>query len=288
LIQLLHARFHFLALDEIRFPRAQAGNTIRGMLGDLLRALPCVEDCASDHPPGVHNCAYARIFKPLRSAALPPGYGDPPRPFAIRTAHLDGLRVARAGTFFFDIHLFAPQEIDSITSALRGFNVRGARAEMVKVETKHIPLSLDRDEIPVAHCAVHFETPTELKHPGPPEFHVLFKRVRDRVSALNTLYGREPLDVDFQQLGQLAESVKLVTAQLQHHSRERTSSRTGQTHPIGGFTGIVEYAGELAPFIPWLRVAEWTGVGRQTTWGKGCIRLSLVGLHDSDIAEIPV
>jgi len=54
----------------------------------------------------------------------------------------------------------------------------------------------------------------------------------------------------------------------------RRSSRTGQRHPIGGFVGSASYSGPLAEFVPWLHAAVFTGVGRQTTWGKGEIRVS--------------
>ena len=53
----------------------------------------------------------------------------------------------------------------------------------------------------------------------------------------------------------------------------RKSGRTGQVHPLGGFTGEAEYEGELAEFLPWLRAARWVGVGRQTVWGKGDVRV---------------
>jgi CRISPR/Cas system endoribonuclease Cas6 (RAMP superfamily) len=33
------------------------------------------------------------------------------------------------------------------------------------------------------------------------------------------------------------------------------------------------YAGELTEFLPWLRAGEYSGVGRQTSWGKGEIRV---------------
>ena len=47
------------------------------------------------------------------------------------------------------------------------------------------------------------------------------------------------------------------------------SRATGQRHALGGFTGFAEYAGELAEFVPYLEIGRWTGVGRQTVWGKG-------------------
>jgi CRISPR/Cas system endoribonuclease Cas6 (RAMP superfamily) len=53
----------------------------------------------------------------------------------------------------------------------------------------------------------------------------------------------------------------------------RRSSRTGQIHPIGGFIGEAEYEGDLTEFVPYLRAAQWTGVGRQTVWGKGQVRV---------------
>lgn len=55
---------------------------------------------------------------------------------------------------------------------------------------------------------------------------------------------------------------------------ERRSTRTGQTHSIGGFIGEAEYEGDLREFLPFLKAAQWTGVGRQTVWGKGQIAIS--------------
>ncbi len=56
---------------------------------------------------------------------------------------------------------------------------------------------------------------------------------------------------------------------------QRRSSRTGQTHSIGGFIGEAEYEGDLREFVPFLRAAKWTGVGRQTVWGKGEIEVKV-------------
>jgi CRISPR/Cas system endoribonuclease Cas6 (RAMP superfamily) len=61
----------------------------------------------------------------------------------------------------------------------------------------------------------------------------------------------------------------MTCCDLRAEHRVRRSSRTGQVHPWGGFTGAAEYQGDLAEFMPYLRAARWTGVGRQTVWGKG-------------------
>ena len=38
---------------------------------------------------------------------------------------------------------------------------------------------------------------------------------------------------------------------------------------IGGFIGTAEYEGPVAEFLPILRAARWTGVGRHCVWGNG-------------------
>lgn len=84
-------------------------------------------------------------------------------------------------------------------------------------------------------------------------------------------FQREPSSVAHPDVGQVgqAEQVQMVASNLQTVDVERRSTRTGQRHPLGGFAGEVEYRGELSQLIPFIRAGEWTGVGRQTVWGKG-------------------
>ena len=118
---------------------------------------------------------------------------------------------------------------------------------------------------------------TELKSQNmlaaQPEFAVLFARIRDRISALRAFYGPGPLDIDFRAMGQRASCIRMTRCDLRDEHAERRSSRTGQVHALGGFTGEVEYQGDLAEFLPYLGAARWTGVGRQTVWGKGELHL---------------
>jgi hypothetical protein len=66
----------------------------------------------------------------------------------------------------------------------------------------------------------------------------------------------------------------MTRCDIRHTDVERRSSRTGQVHPIGGFIGEAEYEGNLTEFVSYLRAARWTGVGRQTVWGKGEIAVT--------------
>ena len=235
------------------------------------------------------------LFAPA-SATGPSGFRNRPRPYAVRASHLNGAAFAPGDTFHFDLHWFAPPVLDVIVRALTqaadaGLGPSRGRAKLLDVVTfdaEHHPapsgqpirLDLSPEARPVDTVTITFVTPTELKAGSEivaePEFPVLFARVRDRISALSSFYGPGPLAADFASLASLASDVRLTRCDLQHAAVERRSSRTGQTHSLGGFTGVAVYQGDLAPFLPWLRCAEWTGVGRHSAFGNGEIRLDKI------------
>lgn len=262
--ELERLRLHFEAVEDIHFPPYMSGNVLRGAFGVLLR--------------DVTSSGYARIFRPA-SEGGPSGMRDAPRPFVFRAAHLDGRTVKVGEPFHFDVHLFNVSARENFIAAFARF----ARARLEGCESQQVSLDLHTPE-PASSMRVEFLTPTELKSEGEVkdrlEFGVLFARVRDRVATLRALYGSGPLDLDFRALGERAAAIALVDQRTERIDVERRSSRTGQCHSIGGFIGAAEYRGDLAEFIPYLRAGEWTGVGRQTVWGKGAIRIIM-----NDVSE---
>jgi hypothetical protein len=260
---LIRVRFEFTALDAIRFPPGKAANILRGAFGLALEGE-----------------SYARVFAPVKSGPGPSGLADPPRPFVFRARHLDGVTIPCGETFHFDFHLFtADPAVEAairqafVEAAREGIGPGRGRAEMRSAEGE--PVSIDLAPLPAAppRVRVEFLSPTELKYEGEivrrPRFEILFGRVRDRVSTLRELYGPGPLEIDFAAMGKRAAAVEMTGCELRHVDIERRSSRTGQAHPIGGFTGWADYEGPLAEFLPFLEAARWTGVGRQAVWGKG-------------------
>jgi hypothetical protein len=259
---LLPLRLDFTAHDTLHFPPGKAANLLRGAFGMAL-------DPA--------------LFSP-KLAEGPSGLADPPRPFVFRCRHLDGVTVRAGADFHFHLNLFAMDDRDLVARAFaeaarQGFGPGRGRAEMRECSGEPISIPLLAPSAAVKRVRVDFLTPTEVKHDGRlldvPEFAVLFARIRDRVSALRGLYGPGPLEIDFAALGERAHAVELAGSKLRWVSVERRSSRTGQTHPIGGFQGTVEYTGPLGEFLPYLEAARWTGVGRQAVWGKGEIAVSI-------------
>jgi hypothetical protein len=211
--------------------------------------------------------------------------GDWPRPFVFRAAHLDGTTIAPEKEFWFDVNFFDTRAVPVQHFVLAfqqlahaGLGPRRGRSELVSAEhLASVSILLDNTPADVRRLRVEFKTPTELKGGDRPEFGVLFARSRDRISTLRALYGPGPLDIDFRAMGERASVVQMARCELLHVDAERRSSKTGQVHSIGGFVGIAEYEGELGEFVPYLEAARWTGIGRQCVWGKGELRVEVMG-----------
>jgi hypothetical protein len=209
--------------------------------------------------------AYARRFTP-GFAGGPSGLRDAPRAFVFRAWHLDGVTIAAGEPFDFGINLFETKDgaVDLFAGA---FSVPfGTPLKIEGAELLRLPLegTAQADRV-----RVQFVTPTELKGSDRPEFGTLFARIRDRVSTLRALYGDGPLEIDFKAVGERAGQVQMTRCEIENIEIERTSRATGQRHSLGGFTGGAEYSGGLSEFLPYLEIARFTGVGRQTVWGKG-------------------
>jgi len=253
-------RLTFLAREAFSFPPGTASNRLRGAFGAIL-----------------HKLGHAPIFEPSTESG-PSGLMDLPRPFVFRARHLDGLMIAPGETFHFDFHWFDLHR-PSLDIAIRAFRELAREAELVDVRGADAPLQLclNPSGNPVNRIVVRFETPTELKAGGQaierPEFGVLLARIRDRISTLRALYDDGPLTIDFRGFGERAEHIRMTRCNIHNVEASRRSSRTGQTHSLGGFTGEAEYQGDLTEFVPYLHAARWTGVGRQTAWGKGELTL---------------
>ncbi len=300
-------RFRFRALEPVFFPAGKSGNIVRGALGTIFRRLACKPECtdARDCPQRA-VCPYARLFEPTALDAGPSGFADLPRPFVFRAAHLDGRTVTPGSVFHFDVYVFYRDEfalvylaacfgrlaeeglgpgrgkvrltgVDQLTPDGRAVTVHNGDAFLAGRAPEPMFFSLDASPERITRASVRFLTPTELKQGGEvaarPDFSILFARVRDRVGNLSALYGDGPLAIDHRAMGDRARAVRLVRSQLEHVAVERHSSKTGQQHPLGGFIGMADYEGELTEFFPYLKLAEWTGVGRQTVWGKGVIEV---------------
>lgn len=300
-------RFSFSARDSLYFPPGKSSNILRGAFGATFRRIACLPQCQDARACEWREaCPYVRLFEPVAIGQRPSGLSNSPRPFVFRATHLDGLHIEAGANFHFDLNLFdasgkalpylvlafahlareglGPGRAHVELHAVSRLDGDGAPSALIygngplplRQNGPALELSLDPPPEPVARLRLRFLTPTELKCAGQiahPEFAVVATRARDRISTLNELYGPGPLPMEFRAFGEDAARVNMVRCDIRHVEVVRRSSRTGQSHSIGGFIGEAEYEGELTKFVPYLRAAQWTGIGRQTVWGKGQIAL---------------
>ena len=235
---------------------------------------------------------YARLFEPVHTHNGPAGLDSPPRPFILRAAHLNGGRFNPPDRFHFDLHWFdvrspAEQMIPVLLQAVAAMAghggmllVSGARIDAPGQPLLSSPLSLSLEATPepCSRIQIQFLTPLELKSGGQiadlPEFGILFRRIHARIANLRAFYGNRALAMDNPCIPGDASLIHLARHSLRYVEQTRRSSRTGQIHGLNGWIGSAEYEGNLSPFLPWLRAAEWTGAGRQTVWGKGQIAVT--------------
>ena len=299
-------RFSFAALETIHFPEGKSANILRGAFGVILRRLACVPQCTGVAGCELRlSSPYARIFEPFAIAPGPSGLADWPRPFVFRAMHLDGRRFSAGDRFHFDLNLF-DVKVSVVDFLIRtfvelaheGLGPSRRKVELIEVArvtesrecgavlyaTGRREVSRDQAAAPlefdlssgseaISRVRVKFIAPTELKS-GPhrisqPDFGILATRARDRISTLRELYSDGPLTIDFRAFGERSALVRMTRCDIRQVDVVRRSSRTGQSHAIGGFIGEAEYEGQLTEFVPYLTLASYTGIGRQTAWGKG-------------------
>lgn len=264
------------AQEVIAFPAGRTANLLRGLIGAALHRHYC--RCGSESHGD--DCLYARLFKGSTPAARPSGFRDVTPPFVLRAQNLAGRAFAEGERFGFRLCVFS-DEAELYADALRDLMVDGigptrGRARLAAEDMKVYELPLDAEE-PCQEVTLRFETATELKSGGEvidtPRFDVLFARLLERLMLLAYLY-QEPLTLEPASLLTLAQEVELVDYDWWHQPSTRRSHE-GVEHPLSGYLGTAYYTGPLDRLLPILRVAEYVGVGRNTVWGHGMVRVAL-------------
>jgi hypothetical protein len=121
---------------------------------------------------------------------------------------------------------------------------------------------------------LEFLTPTRLKHQGRwakegPPFHVLLRRLLDRVSSLSYFHCGQMFEADFRGLIERAGGVRIARAETRWEDWSRFSGRQKQRVEMGGLVGWATYSGDLSEYLPLLALGELVHVGKGTVFGNG-------------------
>lgn len=132
------------------------------------------------------------------------------------------------------------------------------------------------EQLPADQLTIRFLTPTRLRHGGDlmwegPPFHVLIRRLLDRVSSLAYFHCGERWEADFQGWIERAKAVEIAEARTIWQDWERYSGRQKRRIKMGGLVGTVTYAGELGPYRPLLALGSLIHVGKGTVLGNGAL-----------------
>ncbi len=101
---------------------------------------------------------------------------------------------------------------------------------------------------------------------------LLLRQLFRRIHRLADLYSDEPVTADFRGLAKAAATIR-CTAHLRPFPWKRKSSRQKKVHPMDGLEGTAILEGELAPFLPYLYLGQWTHVGKGASMGLGQFRV---------------
>ena len=100
---------------------------------------------------------------------------------------------------------------------------------------------------------------------------VLMSAIR-RVCALLTIHTDTDIHIDFKHLRRLAQHIH-ITRNVTFHNWTRYSNRQQQTMDLGGWVGNIVLHGDITPFVPYMQLAEYTHIGKNTAFGLGKITI---------------
>ena len=307
-LKLLPLRFTLRARTPLQLPRYK-GSTLRGGFGTAFKQAVCVvehQDCGRCLLRT--TCAYPYVFDtpvpgdaarlrkytaaPHPFVLLPPlerkeryepgeclyvgwtlvGKGAQYLPYFIyafeRLGAQQGLGRGR-GRFTLETVSWLPPHAEPVVIYRGAAQVLQETFRLLDVRDLATPSDADASN----RLTLHFLTPTRLVYQGSltdtPAFHVILRTLLRRLSNLAYFHCDTELQLDFRRLIDRAKDVAIVTRRLQWHDWERYSARQQVRMKMGGFVGHVTYAGDLAPFLPLLRLGAMVHVGKGATFGLG-------------------
>ena len=290
---------------------AYLGSTVRGIFAASFRQVVCVTRApVCDGCLLLHRCPYPYIFEtppPLHlPEALQKRFRQAPRPYIFEvpliyrgeeTLELGLVLVGRALDFL-PYFLYVVQETGksglgrarvpyrllTVTDGSRadGPVIFQAEAGIVRDDVQAITLAdvQHPGDAEVHQVTLELLTPLRVKKYGDYqasgerlEFATLIDLLLGRIEALSLFHCGDAWAPNTA-LREAARSVQVVAKHLALQRLERYSNRHHQKLPLHGVIGTLSFAGNLAPFLPLLRLGAYLHIGAGTAFGLGHYRLA--------------
>lgn len=137
------------------------------------------------------------------------------------------------------------------------------------VELVNVAAKLDQHRV-----TLRFLTPARIKYKGKftmdITFEIIIRNLLRRLSELAKVHCDEKWELEWKALIQRAiDKVSTIHSDLRWHDWERYSQRQGTKMKMGGFLGEITFEGELAEFMPFIKLGEYLHIGKGTVFGLG-------------------
>jgi len=138
---------------------------------------------------------------------------------------------------------------------------------------REVLANMNRDDLgPV--LSLDFLTPTRIKYRErlvlELSFPILIRNLLRRFSLLAYFHNNLELkDINFKELINQSEQVKVKERELQWCDWERFSQRQSRRMKLGGFIGRISFSGPWQDFFPYIALGQWLHVGKGTSFGLG-------------------
>lgn len=284
-LELFFSRFPFL-ITRFVFQAQRPGRlgpylppVIRGALGEALLSQRCKTDSTSCWIcEEIPYCALSCLFSEETQ-------DEGPAPFVINAPSRQS-PVIDAGTIVsFRVSLFGQSRdvFPALFRALEQAAARGLQRGQIPCHFLYAKEIYEGTLTPIIENAstvtLQFLTPVHIKAQdgilgeGELDFLSLWRRLKGRLKAIGGFHcSLQPDDCSFPSL---PKNIAVVSDNLRWTSLEHYSSRQRQRNSLSGLMGTITFAGELGPYLPYLRLGEITHIGSGCVYGLGKYRLRI-------------
>ncbi|NOZ70075.1 MAG: CRISPR system precrRNA processing endoribonuclease RAMP protein Cas6 [Deferribacteres bacterium] len=257
----------------------------------------------------VSRCIYAYIFetKPPEDPGIKHSFSEVPHPYVLNPPHTAKETFEPGETFTFELVLFG-RAIDYFPYFLFVFQQLGengigrdrGRFEIESVNNERfgseaVIYSSDdkclKGDIQVyssenffriytdiirmnpEHVRVRLLTPFRFRKDGrfrdDFDFFDLFRNLLNRLYLLTYFHCGNRFDRDHRGLLEKSKAVRITDKDIRWHDWTRYSNRQKSRMKMGGVIGEFGISGELGQFLPFLKIGEYTNIGKATSMGLG-------------------
>ncbi len=296
--------------EQISLPPYK-GSTFRGVFGHALKRVICIskhrncDDCIVRL-----RCVYSAIMEtPIPEDHPHHGkYRNAPHPYVIippltkrRHFHpedsisFEFVLVGKANEFLpYFIYTFTEMGKTGIgikrgrfqIASVQALDIEGWQSEIFNGNTGQLQSSANKIDFTYFlnegfegnEITLSFETPVRIKEQhtlsanSDLPFGLLIKRLSERASLLAHFHCGTDLE-DIDGFIKDSENVAVKKSNLRWEDWERYSNRQQTKMKFGGMIGEITYQGQIATYLPLLRIGEHIHVGKLTTFGLGKYRI---------------